>query len=289
LLFIAILLLSAIRLFRIKDQLIFGLTVIAFGVYGLGEFPLERTTLLIPFSVALGFLASKAKPIYKGSKIPALTLSLLALTFAVVVSSYRVYGEKQAAKVLNGYMKRNSRAMIQNSAAARNSFFEMDIYNNPMPYFEGLGILLSGGQQPNRAVLEKSASAFEDALAIHPNHILSLNQLAQIKRLQGNYEDARTLYKNVLKMSPRNTSAALRLAEVERERGDIYASMDALKKLDKKYTPENLKGLRREATQTLQAFAALPNPRPSSRRLHSRLQGQKPGKMWQIWTESRKN
>ena len=289
LLFIAILLLSAIRLFRFKDQLIFGLTVIAFGVYGLGEFPLERTTLLIPFSVALGFLASKAKPIYKGSKIPALTLSLLALTFAVVVSSYRVYGEKQAAKVLNGYMKRNSRAMIQNSAAARNSFFEMDIYNNPMPYFEGLGILLSGGQQPNRAVLEKSASAFEDALAIHPNHILSLNQLAQIKRLQGNYEDARTLYKNVLKMSPRNTSAALRLAEVERERGDIYASMDALKKLDKKYTPENLKGLRREATQTLQAFAALPNPRPSSRRLHSRLQGQKPGKMWQIWTESRKN
>ena len=90
-------------------------------------------------------------------------------------------------------------------------------------------------------------------------------------------------------MSPRNTSAALRLAEVERVRGDVYASMNALKKLDKKYTPQNLNGLGREATQTLQAFAALSNPRPASQSLHRNLQGQKPGKMWQIWSQSRKN
>ena len=39
-------------------------------------------------------------------------------------------------------MKRNTRAMVQNSVAATGTFFEMDIYNNPMPYFEGLGILI---------------------------------------------------------------------------------------------------------------------------------------------------
>ena len=144
-------------------------------------------------------------------------------------------------------------------------------------------------KHPQLIVLKKSAAAFEDALAIHPNHILSLNQLAQIRRLQGNYNEAAALYGQVLEMSPRNTSAALRLAEVERVRGNIYASIDALKKLDKKYTPQNLKGLGREATQTLQAFAALPSPRPASRGLHRQLQGQKPGKMWQIWANSRKN
>lgn len=287
--FIGMMLLALLHLLKNKGQLLFGLTIVAFGAYGFGEFPLERTTLLIPFAVAMGYLASQSKSIYEGGKPLSMILSTAALVFTVAVSVARVGGEKEAAQALDGYMKRNTRAMVQNSVAATGTFFEMDIYNNPMPYFEGLGILISGGQQPNAGILRKSAAAFEQALEIHPNHILSLNQLAQIRRIEGNYAEASRLYNKVLSMSPRNTSAALRLAEVERVRGDVYASINALKKLDKKYTPQNLNGLGREATQTLQAFAAMSNPRPASQRLHRKLQGQKPGKMWQIWAESRKN
>jgi len=287
--FIGMMLFALLQLLKNKEQLIFGLTIVAFGAYGFGEFPLERTTLLIPFAVAMGYLASRSKSIYEGGKPLSIGLSAVALVFTVAVSVARVGGEKEAAQALDGYMKRNTRAMVQNSVAATGTFFEMDIYNNPMPYFEGLGILISGGQQPNAGILKKSAAAFEQALEIHPNHILSLNQLAQIRRIEGNYAEASRLYNQVLTMSPRNTSAALRLAEVERVRGDVYASMNALKKLDKKYTPQNLNGLGREATQTLQAFAALSNPRPASQSLHRKLQGQKPGKMWQIWSLSRKN
>jgi O-antigen ligase len=287
--FIGMMLLALLHLVKTKEQLLFGLTIVAFGAYGFGEFPLERTTLLIPFAVAMGYLASRSKSVYEGGKPISMSLSAVALVFTVVVSVARVGGEKEAAQALDGYMKRNARAMVQNSAAATGTFFEMDIYNNPMPYFEGLGILISGGQKPNAGILKKSAAAFEQALEIHPNHILSLNQLAQIRRIEGNYAEASRLYNQVLTMSPRNTSAALRLAEVERVRGDVYASMNALKKLDKKYTPQNLNGLGREATQTLQAFAAMSNPRPASQSLHRKLQGQKPGKMWQIWSQSRKN
>ena len=287
--FIGMMLLALLHLLKTKEQLLFGLTIVAFGAYGFGEFPLERTTLLIPFAVAMGYLASRSKSIYEGGKPLSIGLSAVALVFTVAVSVARVGGEKEAAQALDGYMKRNTRAMVQNSVAATGTFFEMDIYNNPMPYFEGLGILISGGQKPNAGILKKSSAAFEQALEIHPNHILSLNQLAQIRRIEGNYAEASRLYNQVLAMSPRNTSAALRLAEVERVRGDVYASMNALKKLDKKYTPQNLNGLGREATQTLQAFASMSNPRPASQRLHSKLQGQKPGKMWQIWAESRKN
>lgn len=287
--FIGMMLLALLHLLKTKEQLLFGLTIVAFGAYGFGEFPLERTILLIPFAVAMGYLASRSKSIYEGGKPLSMGLSAVALIFTVAVSVARVGGEKEAAQALDGYMKRNTRAMVQNSVAATGTFFEMDIYNNPMPYFEGLGILISGGQQPNAEILKKSAAAFEQALEIHPNHILSLNQLAQIRRIEGNYAEASRLYNQVLTMSPRNTSAALRLAEVERVRGDVYASMNALKKLDKKYTPQNLNGLGREATQTLQAFAAMSDPRPASQSLHRKLQGQKPGKMWQIWSQSRKN
>ena len=287
--FIGMMLMALLHLLKTKEQLLFGLTIVAFGAYGFGEFPLERTTLLIPFAVAMGYLASRSKSVYEGGKPLSMSLSAVALVFTVAVSVARVGGEKEAAQALDGYMKRNTLAMVQNSVAATGTFFEMDIYNNPMPYFEGLGILISGGQKPNAGILKKSAAAFEQALEIHPNHILSLNQLAQIRRIEGNYTEASRLYNQVLSMSPRNTSAALRLAEVERVRGDVYASMNALKKLDKKYTPQNLNGLGREATQTLQAFAAMSNPRPASQSLHRKLQGQKPGKMWQIWFQSRKN
>ena len=102
--------------------------------------------------------------------------------------------------------------------------------------------------------------------------------------------EAQDYYDQVLSMSPRNTSAALRLIEIRRLQGDIYGSLDALKMIDPKYnTPQSLPGLGREAVQTLQSFASIPNPRAASKELHSKLQGQKPGAMWQTWVEFRKN
>jgi hypothetical protein len=245
--------------------------------------------LLIPFAVAMGYLASRSKSVYEGGKPISMSLSAVALVFTVVVSVARVGGEKEAAQALDGYMKRNTRAMVQNSVAATGTFFEMDIYNNPMPYFEGLGILISGGQQPNAGILKKSAAAFEQALEIHPNHILSLNQLAQIRRIEGNYAEASRLYNQVLAMSPRNLTAAIRLAEVERIQGNVYEAMDALKMIDREYTPKNLKGLEREVILTLSDFLRLTNPRPSTKELQNNLRGKKPSDYWQTWSQSRKN
>lgn len=289
LLFLAVILLSCWSLRNSRDQFFMGLTIVAFVSYGFGEFPLERATLLLPLAIALGYASSLNKSLFESGKAPALLLSSVMLLFTLTVSAGRISGEKQAAKALDGYMSRNSRTMINHSAKAMGPFFEMDIYNNPMPYFEGLGTLIAGGKKPSKKVLTKSADMFEEALRIHPNHILSLNQLAQIRRMERNYDEASALYNRVLKMSPRNTTAALKLVEVERQRGDIYASLDALKKLDKKYTPENLPGLGREATQTLRAFAAMNNPRPASKSLHTKLQGKKAGRLWQIWQSSRRS
>jgi tetratricopeptide (TPR) repeat protein len=216
-------------------------------------------------------------------------LTSVLLIYSVFISYSRINGEKDASRALDGYQSRNTKKMIGYSASAQSPYFEMDIYNNPMPYFEGLGILMQAGQNPNTSALKKCAAKFQEALEIHPNHILSLNQMGQIRRIEGKLTEAQDYYDQVLSMSPRNTSAALRLIEIRRLQGDIYGSLDALKMIDPKYnTPQSLPGLGREAVQTLQSFASIPNPRAASKELHSKLQGQKPGAMWQTWVEFRK-
>ena len=272
---------------RKEGNIYMGLTLVAFTVYGFAEFPLERPSMLLPLGIALGYAASRQKPFIKLPKILVVGLAGLALLFTITVGSARIAGEKSAKQALDGYMSRNTRQMQIFSEKAEGTFFEMDIYNNPMAYFQGLAVLTSGGPKPSKKALLSGTKAFERALEIHPNHMLSLNQLAQIKRIQGDIAGASILYSKVLEMSPRNTSAALKLMEVERTRGNIYAALDALKKLDQKYTPQNLPGLGPEATKTLVAFAEESNPRPASRKLHSDLQKVSVGRMWQVWTTNR--
>ena len=288
--FITLIGLCILNLFIHEQYLIFRLTTIAFFGYGLGEFPLERATLLIPFAVSLGYLSSNSKVILSTRRLPGLICTAALLLYSIFISYSRVNGEKDASRALNGYKSRNTQEMIEYSASAQSQFFEMDIFNNPMPYFEGLGILMQAGQKPSSYALKKCAHKFEEALEIHPNHILSLNQMGQIRRIEGKLTEAQDYYDQVLSMSPRNTSAALRLIEIRRLQGDIYGSLDALKMIDPKYnTPQSLPGLGREAVQTLQGLASIPNPRAASKQLHSKLQGQKPGEMWQTWVEFRKN
>ena len=196
--------------------------------------------------------------------------------------------EREAKESLKGYMTRNARIMQTNAESAQSPFFEMDIYNNPMAYFEGLGILSASGNRPTQRDVNRAQEAFERALDIHPNHMLTLNQLASIHRMKGELNEAAALYDQVLEMSPRNTTAALKQIEVQRTLGNLYASIDALKMIGPQYNPENLNGLGPEATKTLQAFAKSENPRPSIQDLHRKLKGVKPANMWSVWSNWRK-
>lgn len=285
--FLALLVAGFITSMRKEGNIFMALTLVAFAVYGFAEFPLERASMLLPLGIALGYAAAKQKPLLKLPKAIIVGLAGFAFMFTITVGSARITGEKNAKKALDGYMTRNTRQMQLFSDKAEGAFFEMDIYNNPMGYFQGLALLTSGGPKPSKKALVNATKAFERAIDIHPNHILSLNQLAQIKRMQGDVAGASILYAQVLEMSPRNTSAALKLMEVERTRGNIYTALDALKKLDHKYTPQNLPGLGPEASKTLAAFTKESNPRPASRKLHSELQKVPVGRMWQVWERLR--
>jgi O-antigen ligase len=284
-LFVGILVIGFWQNFKKEGNIYMALVVVGFAVYGFGEFPLERASMLWPLAIALGYASTGLK-----TRLESPTNAMVAgvmITFALVVSSSRMMSEREAKQSLDGYMTRNAPLMQTNAESAQSIFFEMDIYNNPMAYFEGLGILSASGNQPTQRDVNKAQEAFEYALEIHPNHMLTLNQLASIHRMKGELNEAAALYDQVLEMSPRNTTAALKQVEVMRSLGDIYGSLDALKMISSKYNPTNLNGLGPEATKTLRAFAKQAEVRPSMRSLHQNLQGVPPSKMWEVWVKWR--
>jgi len=284
-LFVLIMVLGFWQNFKSNGNIYMALVVVGFAVYGFGEFPLERASMLWPLAIALGYASTTLKPLVNSPTNAVVTGVLI--TFSLVVSASRMMSEREAKQSLDGYMTRNARLMQTNAESAQSVFFEMDIYNNPMAYFEGLGILSASGNQPTQRDVNKAQEAFENALEIHPNHMLSLNQLASIHRMKGELNEAATLYDRVLEMSPRNTTAALKQIEVKRSMGDIYGALDALKMISPKYNPSNLSGLGPESTKTLRAFAKQTEVRPSMRTLHQNLQGTPPSKMWEVWTKWR--
>ena len=311
-LFITLLVLGFIHTLKHERGLFFALTIVGFTVYGFGEFPLERATLLLPLATALGFAAAHTKPSIKIRPIAGVILAGLTGLFAVYVGQNRVKGERAAKDCLDGYMSGNARSMQINAQKAQNICFEMDIYNNPMAYFEGLSHMRTpNGQIPSDNKINKAEAAFNQALQIHPNHILSLNQLAAVKRYNSSIGGAIDLYERVIEIAPRNGNAAMQLMELYRVKGDIYSSLNAMKMFatkdlqwywrnmnNKNYQPRGqaegqrmqmLDAYRKSSVTTLKLFSGVNNPRPAVKSLHRDLQGKKTAEMWQIWLNWRQN
>lgn len=312
LLFIALLVLGFRQTIKHERGLFFALTIVGFAVYGFGEFPLERATLLLPLATALGFAAAHTKPSIKTRPIAGVILASIAGLFTVYVGQNRVQGERAAKNCLDGYMSGNVRSMQINAQKAQNVCFEMDIYNNPMAYFEGLSHMRTpNGQIPSDTKINQAEAAFNQALQIHPNHILTLNQLAAVKRYNSSIGEAIGLYERVIEIAPRNGNAAMQLMELYRVKGDVYSSLNAMKMFatkdlqwywrnmnTKNYQPRGqaegqrmqmLDAYRKSSVTTLKLFAGINNPRPAAKSLHRDLQGKNPGEMWQIWLNWRQN
>jgi len=312
LLFIALLVLGFRQTIKHERGLFFALTIVGFAVYGFGEFPLERATLLLPLATALGFAAAHTKPSIKTRPIAGVILASIAGLFTVYVGQNRVQGERAAKDCLDGYMSGNVRSMQINAQKAQNVCFEMDIYNNPMAYFEGLSHMRTpNGQIPSDTKINQAEAAFNQALQIHPNHILTLNQLAAVKRYNSSIGEAIDLYERVIEIAPRNGNAAMQLMELYRVKGDVYSSLNAMKMFatkdlqwywrnmnTKNYQPRGqaegqrmqmLDAYRKSSVTTLKLFAGINNPRPAAKSLHRDLQGKNPGEMWQIWLNWRQN
>lgn len=263
---------------------IFGL--VAFAVYGLGEFPIER-----PVAVGLlVLLAAEAlrlgeeehitkKELFSLSPAILNTLVIVLAVFAFWVANNRIEGEKQADKAVNAYMKRNPNNMLRYGEAAQNRFFALDIYNTPMKYFTGLGNLANQR-------LPQAEAEFKAALEVNPYHINTIKQLGDCYKFQGKLDKAIARYDEALAISPMFYMANLSKAEIYFSQKKIEQALISLNFVSHNVSyPKH----RQVGLAILQAFGRMPEP-PRFPDLYAIVKNnsQNPDQLWQAYLNWKK-
>ena len=289
-LFVALLAVAFWSLLRSKERWPFALVLTGFVVYGFGEFPLERPTLLLPLAVALGAALGTQRPALKAPATAPLILGLLALLPASYISMERMNGERQAKKAVDGYLQKNMRTMVQGAERAQGPLFELDIFATPPQYFEALGALMSmnGNQQPNPKVLAKAEALLKEGLMHHPYHLTTLNQLGDVYKYGKRYELATEQYETVVKMSPRHYQAMLNLVEVNLSQNNVEQALVYLNKVSPKLTPQKYPKLGQVGAATLLAYKKQGRDLAKFPGLLAQLQrADRPEQAWDTWVQWR--
>lgn len=185
-------------------------------VYSLFEFPLERAAVSIPWVLGIAAMGQISGP---GRKIPWIpnwatgVLALILLFPAAYVVEQRRAGTEQNTAVLAANAQQNAQELLQSATSAFTPWNEIDRYGNPLPYFQGMGALFVEAQQTNTPTFAQAEAYFRTALALHPNHLLSYNQLGNLNKYRGKPAEALPHYLEALKRSRDFGSARLGLAE----------------------------------------------------------------------------
>ena len=185
-------------------------------VYSLFEFPLERAAVSIPWVLGIAALGQLSGPGKKFPWMPQWGTGILALALllpAAYVVEQRRTGTEQNAAVLAANANQNAEEILRTATAAFTPWNEIDRYGNPLPYFQGMGALFVEAQQTNDPTFAQAEAYFRTALALHPNHILSHNQLGNLSKYRSKPAEALPHYLEALKRSRDFGSARLGLAE----------------------------------------------------------------------------
>lgn len=202
---------------------VFGL--IAYMVFSLTDFPLERSSHNILLSALLAIPFRRAIPVNGGMSAKFILSGLFILTLgSITVSLYRWQGEKYSKIVLEANAKRNAQRIIPAAANAINPFFNMDNFANPLYYYSSMGKLVQGNT-------DGAMTDIQSALDIHPYNIISINQLGNVYRAKGNNQMAMETFERALEISPLMEAPQLSLAEMYLDKGDYLSAYAAMRNI----------------------------------------------------------
>ena len=224
--------------------------MVAYLVFSFTDFPLERTSHQLLF-VTFFTLAFRNK----GSgvmRIPAkagIGLVVLLSLYSLYVGYYRWQGESHTLAIHEANSNRNARRIIPAVDEAENSFYNMDQYANPLRYYSSIGKLAQ----------KNVPGAFEDiqmAYAIHPYNIIVINQMGNVHKKRGEWDQALGYYQEAVRISRWFEAGRLNLAEVYLEKDDPVNALKALSLVRRNSrNPKYLNLLARSLPRVVETYA----------------------------------
>lgn len=201
------------------------------GVYAFFEFPLERAAFWVPFMVLAGWHSrggiALPKKVYLG-------LAFVLLGLLGRVSWQAIQSDQANQTVLEQNSRKDARGIVQSATDAVSSWNELDRFSNPLIYFAGMGSMFgeaqSMGQNPTftSANFKQAEGYFNEALAVHPYHVVTLYQKANLYRYRRDYANAMATYEELLRISPRHPGGQMHYAVTLNALGNYEAAARVL-------------------------------------------------------------
>lgn len=194
-------------------QLALWFGFIALTVFALGDFPYERSGIMALFILLLALMNAEGDD---PSTISWPVLSTLLVLGGVALGSSKVAQERIKAEVasrkVQEYNSNQDRRIIQAAHNAENDFYQIDNFNNPLPYYAALGeMFLTRDLRAAKADLNRS-------LELHPWHFLSMNQYGNLLKMENQWSEAEAYFDQALAISPAFELARLNKAEALAQR-----------------------------------------------------------------------
>lgn len=233
------------------------LPILLAGVFGYCiiqyfDFPRERIEMQVVLALLFALCShfsvvfwQKMPKISLRPKERSLFLIFLALNTAggLVIGWHRISGEIHNVRLLQAAARKDNAAVIRETRAAMNPFYEYDEVGLPLPWYEG-----SAYQQLQQ--MEQALAAFKRAADLNPWNYQCLNNCATLM-VQTAANDpqklktAAALLEKAVYINPRHHDAKFNLAYTLWQLGDVETA---------RYWVENVDTLRRPVTDDDRAY-----------------------------------
>jgi O-antigen ligase len=196
-------------------DLVAGIALIVL-TYSLFEFPLERAAVWIPFVLAAGMLRSsqlQATRTEFARWLPVGVTGVLTACYAFTAVQ-GISSERDHEELLELNAQQNAPKLLPAALEALDAWTELDRFGNPSPYFAGMSAMFLEAQRGplTASSFSEAEGYFLQSLELHPHHVVTWYQLANMYRYRGDFSKAESTYRELLKRSPRHPGGQMHLA-----------------------------------------------------------------------------
>jgi len=196
-------------------DLVAGIALIVL-TYSLFEFPLERAAVWIPFVLAAGMLRSsqlQAARTEFARWLPVGVIGVLTACYAFTAVQ-GISSERDHEELLELNAQQNAPKLLPAALEALDAWTELDRFGNPSPYFAGMSAMFLEAQRGplTASSFSEAEGYFLQSLELHPHHVVTWYQLANMYRYRGDFSKAESTYRELLKRSPRHPGGQMHLA-----------------------------------------------------------------------------